>query len=137
MLNLSWSQWTSLISGSVASLLNLLLLPIIVFFPTDKIGSYKYLLLMYTMSAASMSICQVNTLGVSQKQQQSIQIQALAAPENGYIAYSTITIYPVSVQHVLVFGYASSLTVNLMIICWCFAVRLSSVSGQELPNCCC
>lgn len=62
---MQWSQWVALISGTFATVLNLALLPLILIFSSEKIGAYKYCLLFYTMTAALMTICQINTLAVS------------------------------------------------------------------------
>lgn len=55
----------SLVTGSLALFFNIALIPIILKFSSSMIGSYKYLLLSYTCSAALYAILQILTLPVS------------------------------------------------------------------------
>jgi hypothetical protein len=57
-------SWISFISGFLALVLNIYLVPLIVFYSSQNIGSYKYLLLVYTITSVIYTVAQLATLPV-------------------------------------------------------------------------
>ena len=149
-----FNQYVGLFCGFWATLFNLLLIPIIIVFSSEKIGNYKYCLLMYSFFSLMHSCCYLNTLVVrirvkyirniykkrgslgyrkELKQKTAITIksylQVWYAPNNGFLLYSTLTVYPYWLQKIFFLGLPVGFCGNLAALSWCFMTRLSILQG--------
>lgn len=58
------TRLVSLVSGSLATVLNSLLIPIILTRSSPRVGRYKYFLLAYTLNACYFTVSQISILPV-------------------------------------------------------------------------